>query len=145
MFTRAQLLEVFDQGTSAPLPWTLKERSPEDFESASSEESLVVAIFSDARDVSKPFWIQFVKGSAWNGDKQLLRFVLEQALCEPMTEQEFRMASEITHGPVRWPIAIILPTTGFLWAMRMYDEWDEQAYLARFEDALVAVYWSTSA
>jgi hypothetical protein len=153
MFSRESLLEkleaIVHTGTDvrdfASGRIQLLEFGHTDFSSSSSEETIIVhrgskTDFSGALG----FWLASLFSQDWLGREDYAVPYASEGLCLEINETEFETLvkgySSSLHTPLELPMV-----QGFRAGLKMYDDWNDVAFLAEFEDGFVAFYWSTTA
>jgi hypothetical protein len=149
LFTRQEIAATLSElAALQPLPIEIVRFDQLDFETPSSEESIVAAhgsqqVFSSGL----LFWIKTIQAEDWLGHRAKY-FVphVQAGLCQPITEKEFAATvAEHSCGLRHQLPAFLVPLTGFQSGLRMYDDWNEVAVVAELTDAFVAFFWETTA
>ncbi len=94
-------------------------------------------------DNTLQFWVHSLRSQDWNGSNQFLRYAQSGAFI-PMTEAEFSNFIVEYARSLSSPLRLA-PKGEFIWAMQMYNAWNDVAVVAEFGEEYVSFYWSTTA
>lgn len=148
MFDRDALSEAERGWRHDPRPLRWFDHGQQDFVPAASEQRLHVHR-GWRRDFEAPvaFWLASLDRLSRSLDEALLegewRRRLEACVCRPSTAEDYARLWGFCHG-LQGPSG--LEGLGEIARyQRMFDRWDDQAFLVETADEYAAVYWSTSA
>jgi hypothetical protein len=149
MFSRAQWLDKLDAVTDvrdfASERLQVLKFDSWDFPSVSSEEEILIhraskTDFSDALG----FWLASLFSQDWLDREEYALPYAREGLCLEIDGEDFEASIKGYSASLRTPLELPL-ARGFQAGLKMYDDWNDIAFLAEFEDGFVAFYWSTSA
>ena len=116
-----------------------------DFSSSSSEQ--IIIIHRGSRDDfldALAFWLASLFSQDWLGRDEYALPYAREGLCLEINATEFAAFIKEYSSSLR--TALELPIAqGFRAGLKMYNNWNDVAALAEFEDGFVAFYWSTTA
>jgi hypothetical protein len=140
----ARLETVTDVGDFTSGRIEVLEFGQNDFSSPSSEQSIIVhrgsrTDFSGALG----FWLASLFSQDWRGHDEYSLPYAREGLCLLINETEFKAFITDYSESLLTPLGLSL--TGFRAGLKMYDDWNDVAAIAKLEDGFVAFYWSTSA
>ncbi len=152
MLRSQSLLEAFQNQENLSLEWSSECFGSSDFRSASSEESLSLGFLEAASvdsslraDVVARFWLVFLKKDYWqDGENSFVAYYfsgLWLPTTEPMFEQSLKNCTSRLVTPF---ILLQKPRVGFRAAVRMYDEWNDAAFVVAYGVSLDNLSLSTS-
>ena len=145
MFTQDELLAKLPSLMEQDAPAVERvEFFPENFDSSSSEETIVVDRgLRTAFDDALQFWVQSLRTQDWNGQDYFLNYAQTGSFI-PIDDAEFyRLVKEYSHSLNA--LFNLAPKGAFISAMQMHNDWNDIALLAEFEQEYIAFYWATTA
>lgn len=146
MFTQEELLaklpRLMEQDA---LPMERVEFLPEDFDSSSSEENIVVDRGLKMEfESALQFWVQSLRTQDLAKRQDYILKYARTGKCTQMIAADFdHLIKEYSYS-LKTPISLA-PKSKFISAMQMYDDWNDIALLAEFEQEYIAFYWATTA
>ena len=126
------------------LPIEQVEYTHDDFKFSASEQIIELHHAKKTHfDDALQFWVHSLRSQDWRDLDYLLRYA-HNSTFRPMTNSEFSRFilgyTKSLSSPLR-----LTPKGGFIWAMQMYDAWNDVAVVAEFSEEYVSFYWSTTA
>ncbi len=150
LFDRNELTRkvfAFDVFGTVPLHLEINQFDQICFDSPSSEQSILVASAPKnlVHDVTE-FWLFTMLAHDWSGREQYFKPYAETALCRDLLEDDYLGVIDVRTGRLRRtkPECIDRPS-GFMAALKMYDDWNDVATIAEYDSFYVAFYWCTTA
>jgi len=117
-----------------------------DFESPSSEESLIIC-GGDKHAFMSPveFWLLSLKADHWSGREEYFRNYALSALCKPIDQTQFlKIVSEQT-SRLRHSLPVPIEDKHISNPQMMYNDWDDVALLAELGNNYFSMHWETTA
>ena len=147
MFTSTELIQklpVFIDRSSSAIE--IVKFDSLSFSSASTEEEIEIhqGRPSEFEDLLH-FWVKSLMSQDWSGKSKYFLPYAESGKCKVISEDEFNDSTkyllDLKHPP-SFPLHSDSP---FICAMQMYDDWNDEAAIAAYEDRYISFYWNTSA
>jgi hypothetical protein len=89
------------------------------------------------------FWVKSLMSQDWS-DGLYLPYA-ESGKCQVISEDDFNNLTNHVLSLRHPPSFPLHSTSQFISALQMYDDWNNQAVIAAYEDRYISFYWTTSA
>ncbi len=148
MFTSQELIE----NSSAlmllpPAEITILSFTQDDFKSTDAEEEIQIHRGDAAQfENGLHFWVKSIQNQDWHNRSEYLFPYLQEGKCLMISEAYFnQLAWKFTLNLKSSPSLPLHSECNFIGALCMYDDWNDVAIVAGYDNEYIAFYWSTSA
>jgi hypothetical protein len=148
MFSREEFLSALPVSFEGTCPLIdAVEFGPDAFRCPCGEEQIRIHRGKRANFKSiVQFWVASLSSQDWKEREAYFLPYLQSGKCRPISENEFNDLVTTYSGELQQRLALPLHSAvGFINAVQMYDEWNDMAAVAEYEDEFVAFYWDTTA
>jgi hypothetical protein len=147
MFTPVELIQKLPILIDYPAPTIdIIKFDSSDFRCSSSEQEIEIhqGYPSDFEDLLH-FWVKSLMSQDWSHGFRHFSPYAESGKCQIISEDNFNELTKYVLG-LNQPLSLPLHfTSKFISALQMYDDWNDQAVIAAYEDRYISFYWTTSA
>jgi hypothetical protein len=147
MFTSVELIQKLPILIDYPAPpINIIKFDSSDFRCSSSEQEIEIhqGYPSDFEDLLH-FWVKSLMSQDWSHGFRHFSPYAESGKCQIISEDNFNELTKYVlclNQPLSLPLHF---TSQFISALQMYDDWNDRAVIAAYEDRYISFYWTTSA
>jgi hypothetical protein len=117
------------------------------FHTPAAEESIIACCGSKNHfKTAVSFWLHALFAEDWTIREEYFASYVRSGLCDPINSDTFYgKIGEYSNSLRRELPAFLLGREDLLWALKMYDDWDDVAVLGERRHDFIAFHWETSA